>query len=178
MKYYASVAGREREVELTEEGIRLDGRAVRAELARLPGRPERHLLLGLRGVLFTARRVEGGWTLELGGRRIQVQVEDERSRTLRELAGGGARTVAGAEIRAPMPGLVLRVLVEPGQPVEAGAPLVVVEAMKMENELRAPAAGRVAEVEVEEGQTVNPQDLLVSFHPPTEDPEDVEKEGE
>ncbi len=175
MKYYASVGGREREVELTEEGIRLDGRAVRAELARVPGRPEHHLLLGTRGAFLIARRMEGGWTLELLGRRMYVSVEDERSRAIRELAGGTAKTAAGAEVRAPMPGLVLRVLVEAGQHVQAGAPLVVVEAMKMENELRAPAAGQVAAVGVKEGQTVNPQDLLVSFHAPSEDEENEEE---
>ncbi|MBC7929115.1 MAG: biotin/lipoyl-binding protein, partial [Rubrivivax sp.] len=66
-----------------------------------------------------------------------------------------------AQINAPMPGKVVRVLVEAGQAVEAGAGLVVVEAMKMQNELKSPKTGTVSEVRVEPGATVNAGDVLV-----------------
>jgi len=73
----------------------------------------------------------------------------------RKAAAGPARIVA------PMPGRLVRVLVERGQQVEAGAGLVVMEAMKMENELRSPRAGRIAELPVREGQAVETGALLV-----------------
>ncbi len=165
MKYFVTLAGRTHEVELSAEGLRLDGRPLKAELARVGGGAVRHLLLETRSVLFSGRRTEAGWTIELGGRRLTVAVEDERARAVRELAGTPDPAAGGRSLRAPMPGLVVRVLVEPGQEVEAGTPLVVVEAMKMENELRAEAGGRVTEVPVEEGQTVNQDDLLVAFEP-------------
>ena len=68
---------------------------------------------------------------------------------------------ADREIQAPMPGLVLRVLVAPGDAVEAGQGVVVLEAMKMENELTAPAAGTVAAVHAAPGDAVAKNDLLV-----------------
>ena len=77
----------------------------------------------------------------------------------------GARVVAGhdagrALVAAPMPGKVVRVLVERGQAVEAGAGVVVVEAMKMQNELKSPKDGRVAELRARAGATVNAGEVL------------------
>jgi pyruvate carboxylase subunit B len=68
---------------------------------------------------------------------------------------GGADDVADRTVVAPMPGLILKVEVEVGQAVKAGQGVVVVEAMKMENELKAPADGVVARIEVQPGQTVD-----------------------
>lgn len=163
MKYFVRWGEEEGEVELTEDGVRLAGEMVPAELARLPGSPERHLRLGTRSFAFLARRVERGWEIEAEGRRIRLGVEDERRRAIRRLAGSSTAPGPARELRAPMPGLLLRVHVRPGQRVETGDPLVVVEAMKMENELRAEAAGTVASVEAGEGETVEKDDLLVRF---------------
>ena len=66
-----------------------------------------------------------------------------------------------ARVLAPMPGRLVRVLVQPGQQVQAGEGLLVMEAMKMENELRSPRSGRVAELPVREGQAVETAALLV-----------------
>lgn len=167
MKYYVTLDGRTREIELTPDGVRMDGREVPAEIATLPGTSLRHLRIGDRGWLLSAERTEDGWAVRLGGRRAEVHVEDERTRAVRELAGAGAPGEGPRELRAPMPGLVVRVLVEPGHEVEAGDGLVVMEAMKMENELSARGAGTVAEVRVEEGQTVNQDDVLVTLEEPS-----------
>ena len=166
MKYYVTVDGERREVELTPEGVRLDGEGdVEAEIATVPGSDLRHLLLDGRGYPLLAERDGGGegWTFRVGGRRVRAAVEDERTHAIRELAGGPESGERPRELRAPMPGLVVRILVEPGQAVEAGDGLVVMEAMKMENELSARAAGVVATVRVEEGQTVNQDDVLVTL---------------
>lgn len=161
MKYYADIDGETSEVELTSEGVRVDGEETRAEVATVPSSAVRHLRLGDRGYRFSAVPEEDGWTVEIGGRRIRVRLEDERSRRIREMTGGGPEEEASTEVRAPMPGLVVRIEVEAGQEVEAGGGLVVMEAMKMENELSAPRGGTVASVEVREGQTVDQNDLLV-----------------
>lgn len=163
MRYYVTLDGTTVEVERTAEGVRIDGRTLEAELARPDGRLEAHLRLDGRGFGLLARRVEGGWWIQHRGREFRVEVEDERTHAIRELTGEAGRGGPDADLRAPMPGLVVAVLVEPGQRVEAGAGLVVVEAMKMENELRAEAVGVVASVEVEVGQTVNRDDVLVTF---------------
>jgi len=161
MKYYVTLDGETREVELTPDGVLLDGEPVDAEIATVPESHLRHLRIGHRGFTLGAEPVDGGWTFRVAGRGIRVAVEDQRTRAIRELAGISGPEEGPRELRAPMPGLVVRVLVEPGQEVEAGDGLVVMEAMKMENELAAEQAGTVAEIRAEEGETVNQDDVLV-----------------
>jgi biotin carboxyl carrier protein len=77
----------------------------------------------------------------------QIEVRDLEATVARPASGDG-------RIKAPIPGLITRVLVSPGETVELGQPLLVLEAMKMENEIRAPRTGRVAQVHVAPGQSV------------------------
>ena len=87
-------------------------------------------------------------------------VEDEREKALAGIAKA-AHEMGEAMVRAPMPGLVLRVPVEPGADVTRGETVVVLEAMKMENDLASPIVGKVKEIRVKQGQTVNQGDVLV-----------------
>jgi biotin carboxyl carrier protein len=91
--------------------------------------------------------------------RVRVEAPGRRRQPAGEHGAGRQRVVA------PMPGRVVAVLVRVGQTVEPGAPLVVLEAMKMENEFRATARGVVREVRVTPGQAVNGGDLLVEVAP-------------
>jgi acetyl/propionyl-CoA carboxylase alpha subunit len=100
-------------------------------------------------------RMPWGYAVALRGGRYDVLLADPAPAASRPPAGGDARLVA------PMPGKVVRVLVERGQRVAAAQGLVVVEAMKMENELKAPRGGTVIEVHVREGQAVDCGALLV-----------------
>ncbi len=98
------------------------------------------------------------------GWRFELDVEDAARAALRERATRGAHAAgpsAPVDIRAIIPGRVAAVRVTGGDDVEAGQTLLVVEAMKMQNELRAPRAGRVERVAVGEGQTIEVGDLLV-----------------
>lgn len=99
------------------------------------------------------------------GWRFEFEVEDAARAALRERATRGRSASAGAggplEIRAIIPGRIAAVAVEPGVAIEAGQTLMIVEAMKMQNELRAPRAGVVARIAVAAGQTVELGDLLV-----------------
>jgi biotin carboxyl carrier protein len=92
----------------------------------------------------------------------RLEMLDERKHRLQ--AARGKFQVSGPQtIRAPMPGKIVKILVEKGATVEEGQGVIVIEAMKMENELRAPKAGRVAEIFVSEGQTVENRADLVSI---------------
>ena len=95
----------------------------------------------------------------LRGRVYRVRIADERAQTLASLAGG-AHAAGDANIRAPMPGLVSNVLVAEGAEVQRGQAVIVLEAMKMENDLTAPRPGIVKSLRVAKGQTVNQGDLL------------------
>jgi biotin carboxyl carrier protein len=110
-------------------------------------------------------RAENVLTLSIDGRRVEVTVEDAQRLLLERFGMSEGASAAQREVRAPMPGLVLAVHVEPGAAVEAGARLVVLEAMKMENELRAAHAGTIAKVHVAAGQPVTKGALLLEFEP-------------
>ena len=97
------------------------------------------------------------------GERFEVEVQDDRSKQIEELTGRGRKEAVGGVLRAPMPGLVVRVEVNEGQAVEVGDGLVVVEAMKMENELRAKHKGVVERVHVKAGDRVEKGAELVTL---------------
>jgi glutaconyl-CoA/methylmalonyl-CoA decarboxylase subunit gamma len=147
-------AGRYR-VRLGEEWLEVD--------ARLPAAGPVSLLLAGRAYLVDLAEETGEIVATVGGAIYRLQVEDAGRRLGRRR---GDATGAGQRLVSPMPGRVVAVHVRPGDPVEPDAPLVVLEAMKMENEFRATAAGVVAEVPVTVGQAVNAGDLLVVVRPP------------
>ena len=92
--------------------------------------------------------------------KFEIEVIDNESRYRQNRMQGGA-LVSDNTIRSPMPGKVVRVLVKPGDHVEAGQPLIVLSAMKMESEFKAGSRGIVREVPVQEGDTVDNNQLLV-----------------
>ena len=102
-------------------------------------------------------------TLNINGRRTVVQLADEVDQLVDRLGFSAATGSGSGEVLAPMPGLVLKTLVKEGQAVEAGAPLIVLEAMKMENVLRAEVAGVVAALHVEAGAAVEKKQHLISL---------------
>ncbi len=99
----------------------------------------------------------------LRGRATTVRVQDETDLLLERFGLEEDAGAAEREIRAPMPGLVLNVLVEPGREIREGEGLLVLEAMKMENELRASAPGTVQAVHVEAGEAVDKNALLIEL---------------
>ena len=162
MKYYVTGAGETLLVETTETGVRLADRELDAHIDTVAGSTRRHLRIGERGIPLAARRADDGWAIAIGGRSLWLSIEDERTHAIRELAPG-IDAAAPREVRAPMAGLVLRLEVSEGQQVDSGTGLIVIEAMKMENELRAQGPGIVASIAAKEGETVNPGDLLLTF---------------
>ncbi len=105
----------------------------------------------------------GRMMLSVGPIVLSVSVNGRRRFRRREEAGVGAE--GPQQLKAPMPGKVVRVLVKPGEPVRARQPILVIEAMKMENELRAASDGVVAEINVEEGQSVDAGALVAVVGP-------------
>jgi len=164
MKYIVTVLGREMEVEVDGEQVTVGGRVHVATLSRVPGTPVRQLLLDGRSEAVAVEAAAGGrWTITRRGERCEIEVLDERTRHVRSLTAGGDRARGPLALKAPMPGLVVRVQVEAGQPVAAGSGVVVLEAMKMENELRAAAPGVVRTVRVRPGEAVEKGQVLVEF---------------
>jgi pyruvate carboxylase subunit B len=171
MKYTVRIGTRAVELEVDGGRVNVDGVWLEAHLAAIPGTPLYHLLLAGESWTVAAQplpgRGEGGarWALGAVGERAEVEAVDERTLAIRALSGRKAGGASGGVVRAPMPGLVVRVEVLEGQQVAAGAPLVVVEAMKMENELRAQRSGRVVKVHVRAGTAVEKGTALVTLEP-------------
>lgn len=165
MRYFVTIGERTIEVDLSGDRPTVDGEPVDAELARLPGTPVRHLLADGASIGLVAKQAgdRGHWELHLDGHRFEAEVIDERRRAIREMTGAAAGPQGPKPVRAPMPGMIVRVEVEAGESVSAGQGVVIIEAMKMENELKAEAEGVVARVLVAEGQAVEKGAVLVEF---------------
>jgi len=161
MKYRVTIEGREREVDVTftpsgAVEVSLDGARMDVDARRIGGAISLRIGDRVHDVL-----VAGDTEIQIaaGTARTVATISSERSAGKR----GGAAAKGTRELRAPMPGRVVRVLVKAGDAVTQGQPLVVIEAMKMENELRAGAPATVADVHVSEGSSVEGRALLVTF---------------
>jgi len=163
MKYFVSLNGGTHEVVVDGAQVTVDGQPARAHLEMVHGTPVCHLVLDGRSYTFAVSAGQGGgqWTLVDRGEPVELEVLDERTRHIRSLVGAGKAQAGGGVVKAPMPGMVVKVLVEPGETVTFGQGLIVLEAMKMENEIKAAAAGVVDAVSVHPGQAVEKGAALV-----------------
>ncbi len=163
--HYRVVLG-EREVDVYLDGSRatIDGQAYDVSLAPIPG----GYSLLVDGVSY---RVAGavddahGIALAINGVHRDATVKDARTLLLEAYGGDAAATDKSREVRAPMPGLVVNVMVRAGEEVARGDGLVILEAMKMENELRAGEPGTIAAVHVSDGDAVSKNQLLIEIAP-------------
>jgi acetyl/propionyl-CoA carboxylase alpha subunit len=166
VKYVVQLNDERHTVSIEPEGVRYeDEPPVHGELSDIEGSPVRMVKLGTHvyRVVAEKRQGRGRYTLWVDGYRFEAEALDERTRAIRDLSAANAAPTGPAPIVAPMPGLIVRVNVSIGDHVEAGQGLVVMEAMKMENELRATAAGTVSGVQVTPGTAVEKGALLVSL---------------
>ncbi|HMD30668.1 MAG TPA: biotin/lipoyl-containing protein [Candidatus Acidoferrales bacterium] len=161
MKLSIQLEGRERELNLQRDGRRLtatlDGRPLEADAVEIS--PGIYSIL-IDGAAFEVQvePAATGLTVTVAGRRLRASVVDPRQWQGRR--GGAVEAEGRQRILAPMPGKVVRILVAQGEKVEAGRGLLVVEAMKMQNEIRSPKTGTVERLAVTEGQAVNAGDVL------------------
>ncbi len=159
MKLKVHIGGRERAVEVARQNGRLvctlDGRPMDADAVEV-GTATYSILLHGQSYEVRVHAAPDGLHINSGGKELVAQVIDPRQwRSQRVARSGGIEAEGRQEIKAPMPGKIVRVLAEAGDAVEAGQGLLVVEAMKMQNEIKAPKTGKVEKVLVAEGQAVN-----------------------
>jgi biotin carboxyl carrier protein len=157
MKLEVQIGGKTRAVEVVRRDGRLvctlDGLPVEADAVEV-GTATYSILL--RGQSYEVRVHEApdGLHINAGGEELVAQVVDPRKWRSRQ-AAHGVEAEGRQEIKAPMPGKIVRVLAKAGDAVEAGQGLLVVEAMKMQNEIKVPKTGKLEKVLVAEGQAVN-----------------------
>ena len=163
MKYEITIDGARRSVEFVPQlngtsrfAFTVDGRLVEADAIRI-SRGEYSILIGRRSLEVTSEETSTGLVLRTDGREFHVEILDPRS--WRRRRGAGIELEGRQQLVAPMPGKIVRVLVAAGQQVNAGQGLLVIEAMKMQNEIRSPKSGMVEKL-AREGQTVNAGEIL------------------
>ena len=163
MKYVVNIGDREFLVEILDERhILLDGKPYEVDFDSVSGQPVYSLLLDGQSYESYVYPSEEGLQVLLHGTLYPAIVEDEREKRLRAAAGGRIAERGEFHLRAPMPGLVVAVLVNEGQAVEKGDVLVILESMKMQNELKSPRAGTLARLRVKSGDSVEQKQTLLS----------------
>jgi biotin carboxyl carrier protein len=164
MQYQVAIGERTLQVELRRDSGRVvasvdGGPEQEVELQTVRG-ALRVLVVGDRRRELLVARVQDAAQIVLDGVGYEAEVLDEAHARLARVAGATGASHARRELKAPMPGLVVKVLAEVGASVEPGQPLVVLQAMKMENELSLPRGGTVSSVSVAAGQTVEAGQVL------------------
>jgi len=165
VKYFVRIGDEELAVRVEGDHVHLDGAEALAHLDDVPGTPVRVVRIGdaVHRVVVRLGERRGQFTLWVAGHRFDVEALDERTRAIRDLSAAASGPAGPAPLVAPMPGLIVRVSVDVGAQVHAGQGLVVMEAMKMENELRATSAGTVKRVLVATGTAVEKGALLLEL---------------
>lgn len=165
MRYFVRVGDEDIEVELDGSEIEMAAGKTHALLTEVEGTPVRMLTVGdeVHRIVVRPGATRGRYTLWVDGFRHEVEALDERARAIRELSAHSSETSGPAPLLAPMPGMIVRVNVQVGDAVQAGQGLVVMEAMKMENELRASAAATVKAIRVQPGTAVEKGALLLEM---------------
>ncbi len=164
MAYIAKSGEREYRLDVRSEReglrIRLDDQEVLVNFLRVDSALY-SLLIGGRSFEVDLLEVEDAFMVLVDGQPFRVEIQDEQERRLRAAAGKETARAAKRAVTAPMPGKVVKLLVKVGDAVKVGDGVIVVEAMKMENELKAPAPGTVKEIRVAEGKAVAAGEVLV-----------------
>lgn len=163
MKYEVLLAGKTRIVELARQDgawkVSLDGNIIDVNAVEVAPNTFSILLNGESHQIRIAPRPDGSLTVHTGLAEYHAEVIDPRS--WRGRRHGALEAEGRQQIAAPMPGKVVRLLVKAGDAVEAGQGLLVVEAMKMQNEIRSPKSGKIEKLFATEGQAVNAGEVLL-----------------
>ena len=165
MMYVVEVNGRRLNVAVRDGEAIVDGVKYLVSMQTVAGTPVR--IVGVNDavhrLVLRERVARGRYRMWLDGHRYDAEALDSRARAIRDMQASVAKPSGPAPLRAPMPGLIVQLRVKVGDTVAAGAGLVVMEAMKMENELRTVAAGKVRAVHVSVGAAVEKGALLVEL---------------
>jgi biotin carboxyl carrier protein len=163
MRYAASIGEQEYLVEIIDEShVVLNDRRYEIDFSEISDQPVYSLLIDGKSYEAYVYPVDGSWQVLMLGRSYQTLVEDESEKRLRVASSGSLGEGVEYQLKAPMPGLVISLLVNEGQEVQKGEVLAILESMKMQNELKAPRAGTVTRLRVTTGDNVEQYQTMMS----------------
>ncbi len=167
MNYIAKIADKEFKINLEDRGDQvvaiINGETIPIQLNEIDGSHVYSALVGNRSLEIEIKRNEVGYLILHKGSPLEYLVEDERTARLKKSMNQAVSQKIDKELKAPMPGLIVLIEVEPGQKVKKGDGLFIIEAMKMENEIKAPFDCTIKEIKVQEKQAVEKEQVLVVF---------------
>ena len=167
MKYRAAIDGETFEIEVLTRGgetlVRIGEEEIPVDFRRVRGEASYSLLMGAESRPISFERRPDGLSVTVESESYVVSVEDERTRAARSVSGGTGSRDKSKVLLSMMPGIVREIRVAPGDAVAKGQPLLILEAMKMQNEIRAVMDGTVKTVHVEANKTVNKGDPLITL---------------
>ena len=162
MKYLTTIGDRIYTIDVNQDGeVVIDGQRRALDLRPVDDAGLFSMLLDNRSLEVLIEEDEGEYRALINGVLYHVRVDDERAKRLAEAAGAFAPTSGEVNIKSPMPGLIVAVVVNEGDVVKKGQVVVVLESMKMENELKAPRDGTVSSVKVQPRETVEQNQVLL-----------------
>ena len=163
MRYITIVEDKQFLVEIIDEKhVSVDDKVYEVDFESVSGQPVYSLIVDGKSHEGYVAQGDDNWQVLLRGRLYLIIVEDEREQRLRSAVGAGVEETGEFHLRAPMPGLVVAIPVQEGQPIQKGQVLLILESMKMQNELKAPRDGTVGRVRVKPGETVEQKQTLLS----------------
>ena len=164
MKYITTINDVEYSVELLpNDQVSVDGKIYDVDFEEVGDQQIYTLLVSGRSFEAHVTEDEDLWQILIHGALYEVDVIDEREKRLKEAAGEGRVETGAYVLKAPMPGLVVSVLVKVGDTIEAGDVLVILESMKMQNELKAPREGTITRINIAEGDSVEQRQELIAL---------------
>ncbi len=168
MKFRTIIEDKALDFDLTESSGKLrilhDGKELEADCVALSSNSFSIILHG-KSHFLTLTEKDGGYEITVDQCTQFIQVKDETRLLLEKFGFSDSDDRHAGEVKAPIPGLVTSIFVKTGQQVEKNQPLVILEAMKMENEIDSPVAGTVREIHVSDGQSVEKGSLMVTIEP-------------
>jgi biotin carboxyl carrier protein len=162
MRYEVTVGENVYQVEINQDGkVSMDGQEIDVDFARIGATGLHLLLVNHESFEGLVEKHDDVWDVLFRGDLYEVQVADERAQLMKARAGMAVPDSGEILIKAPMPGMVVKIPVEVGQEIEKGDNVIILESMKMENELKAPRAGKVERINVKTGNSVDQGQVLV-----------------
>lgn len=163
MKYQATIDKSAFEVEtLGSDAVSLNGAKKESRLVQLS---ERFYQFIYEGKVFRVESIktDDGFNFKINGELVSVELKDELQLMLDKMGGSAKKKATSGDVKAPMPGLVVKLSVAVGESVKKGQGLLILEAMKMQNEIKSPIDGVVKEIKVSEKQAVEKNHLLMKL---------------
>lgn len=163
--YKASVNTKTFEITTNDDELTIDGGQVFWDIAAI-GNDHFHIIYNKKSYeaeFVKADRESRTFTLKINGRIYPVQVRDRFDLLLEKMGMSGNAAGKINSIKAPMPGLIIDLKVKDGETVKAGDPLLILEAMKMENIIKSPGEGTVKSVKIRKGDSVEKNQVLIEF---------------